>query len=75
MRIVLADDEPLARDGLRLLLAAEPDAEIVAECEDGAAAAAILAHEPELVFLDINMPGMSGLDRGARRLRQCSHAG
>ena len=63
MKVLLVDDEPLARDGLRLLLASAPDIEIVGECADGdAAVAAITAHNPDLVFLDINMPGRNGLD-------------
>ncbi len=63
MKVLIADDEPLARDGLRLLLAKEPDVRIVDECADGAAAVeAIRAQGPDLVFLDINMPGLSGLD-------------
>ncbi len=63
MKVLLVDDEPLARDGLRLLLASAPDVEVVGECEDGdAAVAAIAANKPDLVFLDINMPGRGGLD-------------
>jgi two-component system LytT family response regulator len=63
LKVLLVDDEPLARDGLRLLLASAPDVEIVGECADGdAAVAAIAANKPDLVFLDINMPGRGGLD-------------
>jgi two-component system LytT family response regulator len=63
LKVLLADDEPLAREGLRLLLAAARDVEIVGECADGdAAVSAITAQQPDLVFLDINMPGRNGLD-------------
>lgn len=63
MRILICDDEPLARGYLRGLLASEPDCEIVAECNDAdEAITAIEALSPDLVFLDIQMPGQSGLD-------------
>jgi two-component system LytT family response regulator len=61
-RVVIADDEPLARDRLRRLLAAHPGYEIAAECEDGAEVVeAVLRGEPHLVFLDIQMPELTGL--------------
>ncbi len=61
---VIADDEDLQRAELRRLLAlAWPELEIVASCEDGDAALAAIADlRPDLAFLDIRMPGMSGLD-------------
>lgn len=62
IRVVIADDEPLAREGLRALLAADLDIEVVAEAGDGpAAVAAIEALDPDLVLLDIRMPGLDGL--------------
>src|SRR6476620_4999158 len=62
-RVILADDEPLARERLRMLLTAHPAYEIVAECEDGAqAASAIVEQRPDLVFLDIRMPELSGIE-------------
>ena len=62
-RVVVADDEPLARERIRELLRAHPEFVIVAECEDGPAAVeAITAHNPELLFLDIRMPGLDGLE-------------
>ncbi|MFM8358988.1 MAG: LytR/AlgR family response regulator transcription factor, partial [Verrucomicrobiota bacterium] len=61
LRAILADDEPLARSRLRSLLAREPDVELVAECADGdAAVAAVRAHRPDVLFLDIQMPGRDG---------------
>ncbi|XLZ73040.1 LytTR family transcriptional regulator DNA-binding domain-containing protein [Massilia sp. SR12] len=61
---VIADDEDLPRGDLRRMLAqAWPELAIVAECEDGGEAlAAIAAHRPDVAFLDIRMPELSGLD-------------
>jgi len=63
LRTLLVDDEPLARERLRLLLEPEQDVSIVAECRNGREAASFLeSNEVDLMFLDIEMPGMSGLD-------------
>jgi two-component system LytT family response regulator len=63
MKVVLVDDEPPGRLALRQQLAALPDAEIVAECGDGASAIdAILHHAPDVLFLDVQLGGVSGLD-------------
>ena len=68
MRIVIADDEPLARDRLRALLAEQTGVEVVAEAEDGEAALHACADlKPDLVLLDIAMPGIDGLE-AARHL-------
>lgn len=62
MRVLLADDHLLVRAGLRSLLDAMPDVEVVAEVDDGTAAvAAIRQHLPDIALLDIAMPGMTGL--------------
>jgi DNA-binding NarL/FixJ family response regulator len=62
IRVLLADDQPLVLAGLRTILEAEPDIEVVAEARDGAEAVA-LAREmrPDLVLMDIRMPGTDGL--------------
>jgi two-component system LytT family response regulator len=61
IRTVIVDDEPLARDGLRLRLGREPDVELVAEAAGGdEAVEAIRRLEPDLVFLDVQMPGCDG---------------
>lgn len=63
IRTLIVDDEALSRRGLELRLATAPDFEIVAQCANGREALeAIRRHCPDLVFLDIQMPGMSGFD-------------
>jgi DNA-binding LytR/AlgR family response regulator len=67
LKCVIAEDEALLRSALREALhAAWPDLAIVAECEDGAEAVeAIAEHTPDVAFLDIRMPGLTGLDVAA----------
>ena len=61
IRTILVDDEPLAIQGLELRLQAHEDVEIVAKCQNGREAiSAIKTHKPDLVFLDIQMPGFDG---------------
>ena len=63
LRCVVVDDEPLARDLLRGMLEAYSDIEVVAECADGRTALrAIRKLDPDLVFLDVQMPKMDGFD-------------
>jgi len=63
LRVIVVDDEPLARERLRTLLDGERDVTIVAECADARSAIdAIRTHRPELVFLDVQMPEGSGFD-------------
>ncbi len=68
MKVVIADDEPLARERLRALLAEQPGVEVVAEAENGVEALQACAeHRPDVVLLDIAMPGIDGLE-AARHL-------
>src|SRR5262245_3948454 len=61
IRTVLADDEPLAREGLRVALDGEPDIKIVGEAADGPSAVKRITElSPDLVFLDVQMPGLDG---------------
>jgi two-component system LytT family response regulator len=63
MRVAIVDDEPLARLAVKVRLARHADLELVAEYGDGdSAAAGLAAIRPDLVFVDIEMPGRSGLD-------------
>ncbi|HEU0014536.1 MAG TPA: LytTR family DNA-binding domain-containing protein [Longimicrobium sp.] len=63
VRVLIADDEPLARRRIRDLLAHAPGAEVAGEAEDGdAAVRAIRSLRPDLVFLDVQMPGRTGLE-------------
>src|ERR1700722_17438070 len=63
MRILVVDDERLARSGVCTRLADHADLEVIGECGDGETAlAAIVVQEPDLVFMDVQMPGMSGID-------------
>lgn len=63
LRVAIVDDEPLAREGVAHLLGAERDIEIVATCSDGVEAVrSIRELAPDLVFLDVRMPGLSGFD-------------
>src|SRR5688572_30969783 len=61
LRAIIVDDEPIARERVRTLLAAYPGVSVAAECVDGREAlAAITAAAPDLVFLDIEMPELDG---------------
>ncbi len=73
MRAIIADDEPhLAEDLRRRLLRLWPELQIVAVVHDGVAAAeALTAIEPDIAFLDIRMPGQSGLDAARSAAPDC----
>jgi two-component system LytT family response regulator len=63
VRALIVDDEPLARRGVVLRLRKFRDVEIIGECEDGSSAVdKILQLSPDMVFLDVQMPGMNGFD-------------
>jgi two-component system LytT family response regulator len=63
IRAIIVDDEPLARRGLELRLREAPDIEIVRQCANGREALAAIGElQPDLMFLDIQMPGLSGFD-------------
>jgi DNA-binding NarL/FixJ family response regulator len=63
MRILLADDHQMMRDGLRALLEREPDLQVVGEAADGRAAVELCGRlQPDLVVMDIGMAGLNGID-------------
>ena len=63
IRILVADDHPVFRFGLRALLEAQPDMVVVGEAESGAAAVQMARSlQPDLLLMDINMPGMNGIE-------------
>ncbi len=70
VRVLLADDQAMVREGLRLILDLQPDLEVVAEAGDGQAALRAAAeHHPDVVLMDIRMPVMDGLQATERLLR------
>jgi len=73
IRIVVADDHPIFRDGLCRLLALEPDFEVVAQAQDGRQVLDVLQqHEPDILLLDLKMPGLDGLAT-LQRLQTSKH--
>ena len=63
LRVLIVDDEPLARQRLQRILRGDEGLELLAPCADGRAAiAAILEQKPDLLFLDVQMPGLTGFD-------------
>jgi len=72
--IVLADDHEIVRSGIRMVLEEQPDMQVVAEAGDGEGAARYaLGHRPQILVLDLNMPGVSGLD-AIPRIQEASPA-
>ena len=70
-RVLLVDDHTLVRKGLRALLATLTDVEVVGESSDGREALeAVREHRPDVVLLDIAMPGLNGLDATTRIVRE-----
>jgi len=72
LKILLADDHPIVREGLKTLILTQPDMEVIGEASDGQEAcqqASLL--QPDLVIMDISMPGLSGTQATERLCREC----
>ncbi|NQX13638.1 response regulator transcription factor [Microbacteriaceae bacterium VKM Ac-2855] len=73
IRIVLVDDQALFRAGIRMLISSQPDLEVVGEAADGGAGATLVAAErPDVVLMDIRMPGVDGIDSTRRILAEAA---
>ena len=65
--VLLVDDDPLVRAGLKTILSAADDLRVVGEAGDGAGAiTAVAAHRPDVVLMDVRMPGLNGIDATGR---------
>jgi DNA-binding NarL/FixJ family response regulator len=70
LHIIIADDHPIFRRGLRLVIESDPQLKVMAEADDGAAALALIqTHQPQVAVLDMDMPQLNGLGV-ARALRE-----
>jgi DNA-binding NarL/FixJ family response regulator len=72
MRVIICDDQAIVRDGLELLLKLEPDIEVVGLAQDGAEAVDLAERAcPDLVLMDLKMPGLNGVEATRRICARC----
>lgn len=70
VKVLLVDDHPMMRDGLRFAIQSQPDMQVVAEAGNGACALdQVEKHKPDLILMDISMPGLNGLET-SRKIRE-----
>lgn len=75
-RVLIADDQEITRTGLKAILGSEPGIEVVGEAEDGAGCLALAEElQPDVVLMDLRMPGMSGIEATRRLHRAQPHIG
>lgn len=71
LRILLADDHAVVREGLKALISSQPDMEVVGEAADGIEAVTLAhVHVPDVMVIDVSMPGLSGSEATARICRE-----
>ena len=74
VRVLIADDHPHFRDGLRALLLSAPDLEVVGEAGDGEEAISLAVElQPDVILMDLNMPGVGGIEATRRILHTSPH--
>ena len=72
LRVLVADDHPFFRDGLRSLLTSSPDTELVGEASSGEEAISLATElQPDVVLMDIQMPGISGIEATRKIVQEC----
>jgi DNA-binding NarL/FixJ family response regulator len=76
IRVLIADDHPLFRDGLRTLLSAMPETEVVGEVATGEEAIAqAMTLQPDVILMDLHMPGLNGIEATRAILHSSPHIG
>ena len=74
IRVLVADDQELVREGLAMILAAQPDIDVVGEATDGVHAVAMAKElQPDVVLMDVRMPRLDGIDATRRVLAAVPH--